>query len=120
MTTEDYIAERLSFFENCMEVGDYEHAQKHLELASKRLALDADFPAVEKALLLAGLKEQEDRSFAFGFEALMADGRPASEQRELARTLCRAGADEISAFRLRVESGASLRNSDSVTALIGG
>ena len=118
MPTGDFIAERLSFFENCMAACAYEHAQKHLELARKWLEMDAQFPAEEKTKLLAGLKVQDDRSFAFGVGAMMADGCPAREQRELARTLCRASADQLAVFRERVEAGASLRNSDSVFALI--
>lgn len=120
MPTGDFIAERLSCFEHCVEAGAYEHARKHLEQARKRLEMDADFPAQERANLLACLKVAEDRSFAFSIGAVMADGRPASEQRELARTLCRASAEQLAVFRQRVEAGASLRNSGSVLALIGG
>jgi Winged helix-turn-helix DNA-binding len=120
MPTGDFIAERLSYFENCMEVGDYEHARKHLELARQRLEMDADFPAQERANLLACLKVAEDRRFAFSVGAVMADGRPVSEQRELARTLCRASAEQLAVFRERVEAGASLKNSDGIVALIGG
>jgi hypothetical protein len=120
MPTGDYIAERLSCFENCMEAGDYDHARNHLELARKRLEMDAQFPAEEKAKLLAGLKVPEDRSFAFSVGAMMADGRPTSEQRELARTLSRASAEQLALFRQRVEAGASLRDTESILALIGG
>lgn len=63
---------------------------------------------------------QEDRCFAFGSGAMMADGLPASEQRELARTLCRASAEQLAVFRERVEAGASLKNSDGIVALIAG
>lgn len=119
-TTGDFIAERLSCFENCMEAGAYEHARKHLELARKRLEMDAQIPAEEKAKLLAGLKVQEDRSVVFGIGAMMADGRPASEQRELARTLCRATAEQLAVFRERVEAGASLKDSDGIVSLIAG
>ena len=120
MPTGDYIAERLSCFEHCMEAGAYDAAQKHLQQARQRLEMDADFPAQERANLLACLKVAEDRSFAFSVGAVMADGRPASEQRELARTLCRASAEQLAVFRQRVEAGASLRNSDGVIALIAG
>ena len=120
MPTGDFIAERLNCFDNCMDAGAYEHAQKHLEQARKRLEMDAQIPAEEKAKLLAGLKVQEDRRVVFGIGAMMADGRPASEQRELARTLCRASAEQLAVFRQRVEAGASLINSDGVITLIAG
>ena len=119
MPTGDFIEEHLSYFENCMKAGAFDAAQKHIELARERLELDADFPAEEKAKLLAGLKVQEDRSFASGIGATMADGRPAREQRVLARTLSHASAEELALFRQRVEAGASLCNSDSIFALIG-
>jgi hypothetical protein len=120
MPTNDFVAERLNCFENCMEAGAYDAAQKHIEMARKRLEIDGQIQAEEKAKLLAGLKTQEDRSFAFSVGAMMVDGRPASEQRELARTFCRASAEQLAVFRQRVEAGASLRNSDGVIALIAG
>lgn len=117
-STKDFVTLHLSLYETCLEFGEYEHARKKLELARNRLEADTEIPIDQKSKLLQALKFQEDRCFAFKIGSEMTACLPASEQHELALTLCRASAEKMAMFRERVEAGALLNNSDGVRALI--
>lgn len=119
ISTEEFIATRLSFYENCFECGEYAFALRHLEAIRERLEQDADEATEERAALLTKVKWMADRCFAFTIGAEIAHQLPANEQRRMARVLCLASAEKLALFRKRVESDALLRTGERILRLIG-
>jgi hypothetical protein len=117
-STYEFMALRLSFFENCMECGEYACAMKHLADIRERLEGDADIASGLKARSLASLKKLENQCFAHGIGARLAEGRPGYVQREIAQTVCRASAEQLALFRQHVESASSLSTWESAVRLI--
>jgi hypothetical protein len=104
-TMAEFAELQLSFCEICFERGLFEAARLHLVAVRERLEQDTEIPAEQKSKLLAALTQMEDRCFCYGVGEQMAEGLPASQQRALAVTFCRASTSQIALFRQCVESG---------------
>jgi DNA-binding Lrp family transcriptional regulator len=119
MSTQDFAAMRLSFYETCCGRGEYALAQQHLEAVRARVEQAVDVLPEDKAALLTKLKRIEDQCFAFTIGAKVAEGLPNDVQKKLALTLCRASADKLALLREKVESGATFGGGKGVLGLIG-
>jgi DNA-binding MarR family transcriptional regulator len=97
---------RLNFVVSCLDAGKYEAARSHMSYIRDAVQGDDAIPDFDKEKLLALIKVNEDRCFAFALGAKVAEGLSSTDQRRLARALSTAPVEKLSALREQAEARA--------------
>lgn len=102
----DAALSRLDFFASCMDAGNFDAALSHISsireaVQSNRVLLDSD-----KERLLALIKVEEDRCFAFTLGAKVAKGLTPTAQVRLASALGTASVEKLALLREQAEARA--------------
>jgi DNA-binding MarR family transcriptional regulator len=106
LTGLDFAISRLNLVESCLDAGKFEAARSHMEIIRQAVHGDATLPDSDKEKLLALIKVEEDRCFAFALGAKVAEGLSSTDQMRLACTLSTAPAEKLSVLRERAEARA--------------
>jgi hypothetical protein len=108
---------RLEIFANCIDAGKFDAALVHI--SSIREAVQGDFavPDLEKDKLLALIKVEEDRCFAFALGAKVAERLTSTDQVRLACALSTAPVEKLTTLRQKIETQ-DLKISDQVPLLV--
>lgn len=102
----DAALSRLDFFASCMDAGNFDAALSHISSIREAVQANTMLPDSDKEKLLALVKVEEDRCFAFTLGAKAAKGLTSTAQVRLACVLGTASVEKLAVLREQAEARA--------------